>query len=77
MSDVLGLQNGGLAPEWSHVVVVGWSDQRFGIIVDEFLGQREIVIKSLGDLLETSLPLAVQRSWAMGESFSFWMLVSS
>ncbi len=51
MSDVLGLAERRPAPEWSHVVVVGWSDQRFGIVVDEFLGQREIVIKSLGDLL--------------------------
>jgi len=51
MSDVLGLAERQPVPEWSHVVVVGWSDQRFGIIVDEFLGQREIVIKSLGDLL--------------------------
>ena len=51
MSDVLGLAERRPLPEWSHVVVVGWSDQRFGIIVDEFLGQREIVIKSLGDLL--------------------------
>ena len=51
MSDVLGLAERRPTPEWSHVVVVGWSDQRFGIVVDEFLGQREIVIKSLGDLL--------------------------
>ncbi len=51
MTDVLGLPERKHVPEWSHVVVVGWSDQRFGIIVDEFLGQKEIVIKSLGELL--------------------------
>lgn len=33
------------------VVVVGTSDKRVGIVVDELLGEQEIVIKSLGDFL--------------------------
>lgn len=37
--------------EWVYVVVVAWSEQRLGIIVDALKGQREIVIKSLGEYL--------------------------
>jgi two-component system chemotaxis sensor kinase CheA len=34
-----------------YVVVVGLADRRLGLVVDELLGQKEIVIKSLGDYL--------------------------
>ncbi len=34
-----------------YVVVVRAAEQRFGIVVDKLIGQEEIVIKSLGDLL--------------------------
>jgi len=34
-----------------YVVVVALADQRLGIVVDELLGQKEIVIKSLGNYL--------------------------
>jgi two-component system chemotaxis sensor kinase CheA len=34
-----------------YVVVVGLAEQRLGLIVDELLGQKEIVIKSLGEYL--------------------------
>ena len=37
--------------EWAYVVVVTWSNQQMGIIVDSLKGQREIVIKSLGEYL--------------------------
>jgi two-component system chemotaxis sensor kinase CheA len=43
---------------WMYIVVVGWSDQRLGIIVDSLQGQREIVIKPLGDYLENTPAIA-------------------
>lgn len=39
------------ALENRYVVVVGLADYRLGLVVDELLGQKEIVIKSLGDYL--------------------------
>jgi two-component system chemotaxis sensor kinase CheA len=36
---------------WQYVVVVGIAEKRFGIKVDELIGQKEIVIKSLGSYL--------------------------
>ncbi len=39
--------------EWLYIVVVGLAETRLGIIVDSLLGQREVVIKSLGDYLGT------------------------
>ncbi len=39
--------------DWMYIVVVGLAEQRLGIIVDSLLGQREVVIKSLGDYLGT------------------------
>ena len=33
------------------MVVVGLSEKRIGFIVDELLGEQEIVIKSLGDYI--------------------------
>lgn len=41
----------GEADSGLSVVVVGASDKRVGIVVDELLGEQEIVIKSLGDFL--------------------------
>ncbi len=37
--------------ETSYVVVVGFAEKRLGLIVDELLGQEEVVIKSMGDYL--------------------------
>jgi len=39
--------------ESQYVVVVGVAEKKFGIKVDELIGQREIVIKSLGEYLGT------------------------
>jgi len=39
--------------EWQYIVVVGLAEERLGIMVDSLLGQREVVIKSLGDYLGT------------------------
>jgi two-component system chemotaxis sensor kinase CheA len=36
---------------WQYVVTVGVAEQRFGIKVDALVGQKEIVIKSLGNYL--------------------------
>ena len=36
---------------WQYVVVVGLAEKRFGLKVDELLGQKEVVIKSLGSYL--------------------------
>lgn len=40
--------------EKQYVVVVGLADQKLGINVDRFLGQEEVVIKSLGSYLGTT-----------------------
>jgi two-component system chemotaxis sensor kinase CheA len=37
--------------EWRYIVVVGLAEQRLGVIVDSLLGQKEVVIKSLGSYL--------------------------
>ena len=39
--------------EWMYIVVVGLAQQRLGIVVDSMLGQKEVVIKSLGGYLGT------------------------
>ncbi len=38
---------------WQHVVVVGIAEKKFGIKVDKLIGQKEVVIKSLGNYLGT------------------------
>ncbi len=38
---------------WQYVVIVGIAEKTFGIKVDNLLGQREVVIKSLGNYLGT------------------------
>ena len=40
------------ATERSFAVVVGFGDRKIGLLVDELVGQHEIVIKSLGDYLK-------------------------
>lgn len=37
--------------EWIYIVVIGVAERRVGIVVDSLLGQREVVIKSLGGYL--------------------------
>jgi two-component system chemotaxis sensor kinase CheA len=37
--------------DWQYVVVVGLAEKRFGLKVDGLIGQKEIVIKSLGNYL--------------------------
>ncbi len=47
LSEVFGIP--GDDSERSYVVIVGFGERRIGLIVDELLGQQEIVIKSLGE----------------------------
>ncbi len=51
LSRVLDVNGVGESLEDKYVVVVGIGEFRVGLVVDELLGQQEIVIKSLGDFL--------------------------
>lgn len=51
---VMGMAvNGSRQSEWIYIVVVGLAQRRLGIVVDSMLGQKEVVIKSLGGYLGT------------------------
>jgi two-component system chemotaxis sensor kinase CheA len=43
------LEGGALRPETFYVVVVGAAEKRLGIVVDDLLGQQDIVIKTMGE----------------------------
>lgn len=43
--------NGHNQNNWQYIVEVGIAEKRFGIKVDELIGQQEVVIKSLGEYL--------------------------
>ncbi len=53
IGSILGGGNHEESSEWTYVVVVGLAAQRLGIVVDSMLGQKEVVIKSLGGYLGT------------------------
>ncbi len=42
---------GGREDNWQYVVVVGIAEKKYGIKVDDLIGQKEVVIKSLGNYL--------------------------
>jgi len=46
-----GNRRGSRENEKPYVVVVGLAEKRLGLIVDEVLGQEEVVIKSMGEML--------------------------
>jgi two-component system, chemotaxis family, sensor kinase CheA len=48
LSEVLHVNRGGTSEGWMYVVVVGVAEKRLGIIVDDLIGQKEVVIKALG-----------------------------
>jgi two-component system chemotaxis sensor kinase CheA len=51
---VMGMAaDGSRRSEWIYIVVVGLAQRRLGIAVDSMLGQKEVVIKSLGGYLGT------------------------
>ncbi len=49
LSGYFGLQQAGGTPDEFYVVVVGVAEKRLGIIVDDLLGQQDIVIKAMGE----------------------------
>jgi two-component system chemotaxis sensor kinase CheA len=51
MSEIIGNSNATKKSAISYVVVVGWAEKRIGLLVDSLLGQKEVVIKSLGTYL--------------------------
>lgn len=52
LSDVFGIKQVLEDNNQAYVVVVGIAEAKLGIIVDDLVGQEEIVIKSMGDYLE-------------------------
>ncbi len=57
--DVLKGNTGGLVlAEKPYIVIVGLAEKKLGLIVDQFLGQEEVVIKSLGSYLGTTEGIA-------------------
>ena len=51
IGQVLGTTRDGEHVEWIYIVVVGLAEQRLGIVVESMIGQKEVVIKSLGGYL--------------------------
>jgi two-component system chemotaxis sensor kinase CheA len=49
LGSFFGLPPGSVPPVEFYVVVVGVAEKRLGVIVDELLGQQDIVIKTMGD----------------------------
>ncbi len=52
LSDLFGVESTMEGRGFTYVVVLGLAEQKLGLIVDELVGQEEIVIKSLGDYLQ-------------------------
>jgi two-component system chemotaxis sensor kinase CheA len=51
MSEIIGKPNINRQSSFAYVVIVGWAERRIGLLVDSLLGQKEVVIKSLGNYL--------------------------
>ncbi len=51
MSDIIGNSKATKPSAVSYVVVVGWAEKRIGLLVDSLQGQKEVVIKALGNYL--------------------------
>ena len=51
MSDIIGNMNASNYAQASYAVIVGWAEKQVGLLVDSLLGQKEIVIKTLGNYL--------------------------
>ena len=49
LSEFFQLKGGAAPPESFYVVVVGIAEKRLGLVVDDLLGQQDIVIKSIGE----------------------------
>ncbi|MCX6138816.1 MAG: chemotaxis protein CheA [Ignavibacteriales bacterium] len=53
LGGAMGVSGSDVATERLYIVVVGIAEQRLGIVVDSLLGQKEVVIKTLGEYLGT------------------------
>ena len=53
LEEVLDIPDNGITWESRYVVVIGLANMRAGIVVDQLIGQKEIVIKTLGSYLGT------------------------
>jgi len=51
MSDIIGNPKASQQSPVAYVVVVGWAEKRIGLLVDSLQGQKEVVIKALGNYL--------------------------
>ena len=51
MSDIIGNSKAAKQSSTAYVVVVGWAEKRIGLLVDSLQGQKEVVIKALGNYL--------------------------
>jgi two-component system chemotaxis sensor kinase CheA len=51
MSDIIGKNRTVQHSAIAYVVVVGWAEKRIGLLVDSLQGQKEVVIKTLGNYL--------------------------
>jgi two-component system chemotaxis sensor kinase CheA len=51
IADVFQVKGNGVQSDWFYIVVIGIGEQRLGVIVDMMIGQKEVVIKSLGGYL--------------------------
>jgi len=51
MADIIGRKSVPDHSKTSYVVIVGWGGKQIGLLVDSLLGQKEIVIKTLGNYL--------------------------
>jgi two-component system, chemotaxis family, sensor kinase CheA len=53
LEKLFGIERIGICPGDQYVVVVGAAEKRLGIVVDDLLGQQDIVIKPLGSAFKT------------------------
>jgi len=53
LSSVFNIPLNGTKRDWIYIVVIGLAEKRIGVVVDTLLGQKEVVIKSLGSYLGT------------------------
>jgi two-component system chemotaxis sensor kinase CheA len=51
MSDIIGKKRNGVSSPYWYVVIVGWAEKRIGLLVDSLQGQKEVVIKTMGNYL--------------------------
>ena len=51
LANILNIKASQLTETQISVVIVGYGEKRFGFVVDNLIGEQEIVIKSLGDFI--------------------------